>query len=65
MKNHYMLVQITDILRQLFELGAIKVRGLIKSIKEISSNLLEAFRTRTLTTEDILKIRKRTQIRLQ
>lgn len=65
MKNHYLLIQITDIIRQLFELGAIKMRGLIKSIKEISSNLLESFRTRLLTAEDISKIRKRTQIRLQ
>ncbi|MGV8154883.1 MAG: transposase [Alkaliphilus sp.] len=31
MRNHYLLVQITDIIRQLFELGAIKVRGFKKA----------------------------------
>jgi len=53
---------IADILRQLFENGADKIRSLKKSIKEISSNLLESFRTRVITFEDIREIEKRTRI---
>lgn len=54
MKNHYLITQLADILRQLYEKGVDKIRDLIKGIKEISSSLLESFRTRSLTkTEDI------------
>src|ERR1035437_696275 len=64
MKNRYLLTQIADILRQLFEKGADKIKSLKKSIKEISSNLLESFRTRIITFEDIRQIEKRTKIML-
>ena len=61
MQNHYLITQIADILRQLFEEGLPIIRELQKGIKEISSVLLESFRTDTLTnTEDI---HKRIQIR--
>lgn len=64
MKNHYLITQLADILRQLYEKGVDKIRDLNKGIKEISSSLLESFRTRSLTkTEDILKTEKRIQIR--
>lgn len=64
MKNHYLITQVADILRQLYEKGADKIRDLSKSIKEISSSLLESFRTRLLTnTEDIPNTEKRIQIR--
>ena len=64
MKNHYLITQLADILRQLYEKGVDKIRELNKSIKEISSNLLESFRTRLLTkVEDILQQENRTQIR--
>ncbi len=64
MKNHYLITQLADILRQLYEKGMDIIRNLNKSIKEISSRLLESFRTRKLTnTEDILKTEKRMQIR--
>ena len=64
MKNHYLLTQIADILRQLYEKGANIIRDLNKSIKEISSSLLESFRTRLLTNaEDTLTLEKRMQIR--
>lgn len=64
MKNHYLITQLADILRQLYEKGVDKIRGLSKGIKEISSSLLESFRTRFLTNaEDILKTEKRIQIR--
>jgi len=64
MKNHYLLTQIADILRQLFEKGAEKIKLLKKSIKEISSSLLESFRTRIITYEDTRTIEKRTKIML-
>lgn len=63
MKNHYLLTQITDILMQLYEKGLDMLQELKKSKKEISSNLLEAIRTRTLTDEDISQLTKPIQIR--
>ena len=63
MKNHYLLVQIADILRQLFECGYELIRSLKASIKEISSRILESFRRDTLTPEDIANSNKRMQIR--
>lgn len=64
MKNHYLITQLADILRQLYEKGIDKIRDLNKSIKEISSSLLESFRTRLLTkVEDILHKGNRMQIR--
>ena len=63
MKNHYLITQLADILRQLYEKGLDKIKYLNKSIKEISSSLLESFRTRLLTNEDTLHIEKRIQIR--
>jgi hypothetical protein len=63
MKNHYLLTQITDILMQLYENGAKTLKDLKKTAKEISSNLLEAIRTRRLTDEDIRKLGKPIQVR--
>ena len=63
MKNHYLLVQIAEIIRQLFEQGNKLVRSLKLSIKEISSRTLESFHRDTLTLEDIIKLNKRIQIR--
>lgn len=63
MKNHYLLVQIADIIRQLFEVGYELIRSLKAGIKEISSRLLESFRREFITIEDINKINKRIQIR--
>ncbi len=63
MKNHYLLVQIGDILRQLFECGYELIRSLKASIKEISSRILESFRRDSLTPEDIANLNKRIQIR--
>lgn len=64
MKNHYLITQIADILRQIFENGLTEIRILKNSIKEISSKLLESFRTRILTNKDISNTKKRIQIRL-
>lgn len=63
MKNHYLIVQIADILRQLFEQGYELIRSLKAGIKEISSRLLESFRQVPITVEDIKKLNKRIQIR--
>ena len=63
MKNHYLLVQIADILRQLFECGYELIRSLKASIKEISSRILESFRRDPLTPEDITNLNKPIQIR--
>jgi len=63
MKNHYLIVQIAEILRQLYVKGADGIKDLNKGIKEISSCLLESIRTRILTAEDIEWIGKSIQIR--
>lgn len=63
MKNHYLLVQITDIIRQLYEKGSNVLKKLKKTAKEKSSNLLEAIRTRRLTDEDIAALDKPIQVR--
>ena len=63
MKNHYLLTQITDIIMQLFEKGSKIVKSFKKTAKEISSNLLEAIRTRILTDEDIAHLVKPIQVR--
>jgi hypothetical protein len=63
MKNHYLLTQIADILMQLYENGFKVLKVLKKTAKEISSNLLEAIRTRKLTDEDIQQLVKPMQVR--
>ncbi|MGG3853941.1 transposase family protein [Caldifermentibacillus hisashii] len=63
MKNHYLLVQITDIIRQLYEKGSSILKTIKKTAKEKSSNLLESFRTRILTDEDFSHLSKPIQVR--
>ncbi|NMA31939.1 MAG: transposase family protein [Candidatus Methanofastidiosa archaeon] len=63
MKNHYLLTQIADILMQLYENGCRLLREIRKTAKEISSDLLEAIRTRKITDEDILQLAKPAQVR--
>ena len=53
MKNHYLLIQIADMLMQLYEKGSSVWKQLKKTAKEKSSNLLEAIRGRTVTDEDV------------
>lgn len=53
MKNHYLLIQIADILKQLFEKGAEVLRILKLGKKEISSILKDHFRQIPLKIEDI------------
>lgn len=63
MKNHYLLVQIADILMQLYENGSNIIKTLKKTAKEKSSNLLEAIRSRTITLEDLSALVKPIQVR--
>ena len=52
-KNHYLLIQIADILKQLFEKSAEVLRILKMGKKEISSVLKDHFRQVPLIIEDI------------
>jgi hypothetical protein len=63
MKNHYLLVQISDILRQLLENGSGALKELKLGIKEISSKILESFRREPLTFEDISLLNQHIKIR--
>ncbi len=56
MKNHYLIVQIADILRQLLENSSKVIKELKLGIKEISSKMLESFRRDNLTFEDISQL---------
>ena len=53
MKNHYLVSQITEIILVLYEKGSKCFNILEKTIKEKSSNILEAFRLKALTDEDL------------
>ena len=63
MKNHYLLTQITDIIMMVHEHGSKAIKRIKKTVKEISSRLLEAFRGQTLTNEDIALLGKPMQMR--
>lgn len=63
MKNHHLLTQIADILVQLYENGSKLLKAIKKRIKRISSDLLEAIRSRFLTDEDMIKLDKPIQVR--
>ena len=63
MKNHYILTQIAEIIMVLYELGLEFFHQVKKMIKEKSSDLLEAFRQRTLTAEDKKRLDKLIQVR--
>lgn len=52
MKNHYLMVQIADMIKQLYEWFCLKKKGIKKTQKNISSELLASF-GRQLTREDI------------
>lgn len=56
MKNHYLLMQIADIIIQLFEKGDKVLKTIKKTAIEISANLLEAIWTRRITDEGIKSI---------
>lgn len=54
MKNHYLLIQIADIIKQLFEKGSEVLKTLKLSKKNISSKLKHSFSRESLIIEDIL-----------
>jgi hypothetical protein len=62
-KNHYLLVQISDILRQLLENSSVALKKMKAGIKEISSRILESFRRDPLTPEDISQLNQHMKIR--
>lgn len=53
MKNHYLMTQIADMVKQLYEWFFLKKNGIKKKQKNISSELLESFRQQITETEDI------------
>ena len=52
LKNHYLITQIADVFRQLYVYRELKKKGIKKTEKNISSDLLASF-GRQLTREDI------------
>lgn len=63
MKNHYLLVQIADMIMQLYEHGIKTLKESRKTAKEISSDLLEAIRSQQITEEDTKNLSKPIQVR--
>jgi hypothetical protein len=63
-KNHYLMVQITDMVMILFEKGTEYFQKTKNSVKEKSSLLLSALRKHNLTIEDFTLLEKRMKIRL-
>lgn len=53
MKNHYLMMQISDMVKQLYEWFCLKKKGIRKRQKNISSDLLESFGRRQREPEDI------------
>ena len=64
-KNHYLLVQIADIIFRLYLWWSKVIRATGASIKNTSSRLLESFRRQTVTDEDVSYITRRTSLYLE
>ena len=65
MKNHYLLIQISDILMQLYLAWNPYIKELKQTIKNTSSWLLESFRRLTVTDEDVSYIFRYTTVYLE
>ena len=65
MKNHYLLTQIADILMQLYLACSKFIKSINQSIKNTSSRLLESFRRRPITNEDVSYISKYTTMHME
>ena len=65
MKNHYLLAQIANIIMQLYLLWNPAVRKTGQSKRNTSSGLLEIFRCKTVTDEDVLYIQRYTTVYLE
>ena len=57
MKNYYLMTQIADMVKQLYEWFFLKKKGIKKKQKNISSELLASFGGQ-LTREDISAVEK-------
>ena len=55
MKNHYLMTQIADMVKQLYEWFFLKKNGIKKKQKNISSELLKSFDQQQTEREDILR----------
>lgn len=64
-KNHYLLVQIADIIFRLYLWWSKALRAIGASIKNTSSRLLESFRRHTVTDEDVSYFKRRTSVYLE
>ena len=53
LKNHYLMQQISDFVRQLYEWFCLRENGIVKTFKKISSDLLYAMTKQQLELEDI------------
>lgn len=53
MKNHYLMTQISDMVKQLYEWFFLKNNGIVKAQKNISSELLASFDQQPISAEDI------------
>ena len=53
LKNHYLMQQISDFVRQLYEWFYLSSNGIVKTFKKISSDLLYALTKQQLELEDI------------
>ena len=65
MKNHYLLIQIADILMQLYLVWNPLVKEIKQSKKNTSSRLLESFRRQTVMDEDVHYIQRYTTVYLE
>lgn len=65
MKNHYLLTQIADIIMQIYLAWNPLIREIRQTIKNTSSRLLESFRRRSITDEDVQYIQKHTSVYLE
>lgn len=65
MKNHYLLTQVADIIMQIYLAWNPLRKEIKQSIKNTSSRLLESFRRRTITDEDVFYIQRYTTIYLE
>ena len=61
MKNHYLMIQIVDMVKQLYEWFSLKKKGIKKRQKNISSELLASFE-RQPTTEDISIVEEKDKV---
>lgn len=64
MKNHYMLIQIAHMIRQLFEVGIKILKEHRKTLEFIGELIKESFRTSIIYTTDIEYINRRSQIKI-